>query len=340
MKRILSAAGVAAAAAALGAGLWLGGRSAAEDAVVRYDRESRYYRIRVVDYPDQGRRCLRFSRYGGVQSSMKLQDPTALDLRYSKSFVAALALHPDPKKVLLVGLGGASIPKFIHRHWPHVQMDIVELDAGVVKVCQQFFGFKGAPGMRVILMDGRMYLKRTREKYDVILLDAFAVDYIPFHLTTWEFLRLVREHLKPGGVVASNLWQRLTPGGTSGSRRKGRLKRGGADPDGLRFPRTRFCDAELRTLQAVFPQTYLFLAGTSGNVIVFGTLSPERVSEDAWAERAARLAEGKDLGFNLPQIVRNEYTVLTDRRIKAPLLTDNKAPVGTLRHEHPKSYGE
>jgi len=340
MKRILSAAGVVVAASAVGAGLWLGGSIAAEDSVVRYDRESRYYRIRVLDYPEAGRRCLRFSRYGCIQSSMKLKDPTALDLRYLKSIMAALALHRNPKKVLLVGLGGASIPKFIGRHWPDIRMDIVELDADVVKVCQEFFAFKGSPGMRVILMDGRMYLKRTREKYDVILLDAFAVDYIPFHLTTWEFLRLVRDHLKPDGVVGANLWQRLTPGGRSGSRRRGRLKRGGADPDGLHFPRTRFCEAELRTFQEVFPQTYVFLAGSSGNVIVFGTGGGERVSKTAWSRRAERLAEGKDLGFNLPQLVRNEYTVLTDREIKEPMLTDDKAPVGTLRHEHPRTYGE
>jgi spermidine synthase len=242
-----------------------------------------------------------------------MDDPTALDLRYSKSIIAALALHPEPKDVLLVGLGGASIPKFIGKHWPHIRIDIVELDPGVVRVCQEYFAFKGGPQMRVILMDGRMYLKRARKQYDIILLDAYAADHVPFHLTTVEFLRLVRDHLKPGGVAASNLWE---------------------------YGINRFYHAELRTFQEVFPETYLFQAGTSGNVIVFGTKHGERVSEATWAERAERLAEGKDLGFGLPALVRDEYSVLTDRTIREAPLTDDKAPVGTLRHEHPKTYGE
>jgi len=314
MRRILGAAGAASAAAvAIGLGLWFGGRSVAGQARVRYDRESRYYRIRVVDYPDEGRRCLHFSKSRGIQSSMKLDAPTALDLRYSKSIMAALALHPDPKEVLLVGLGGASIPKFIGKHWPGIRMDILEIDPDVVKVCQAYFAFEGSPGMRVIVMDGRMYLKRARKRYDLILLDAYAADHIPFHLTTLEFVRLVRDHLEPGGVVASNLWE---------------------------YGINRFYHAELRTFQEALPETYLFQAGGSGNVIVFGTASGERVSKSTWAERAERLVEGKDLGFDLPRIVRDEYSVLTDRRINEAPLTDDKAPVGTLRHEHPKTYGD
>jgi len=122
----------------------------------------------------------------------------------------------------------------------------------------------------------------------------------------------VRDHLKPGGVVASNLWE---------------------------YGINRFYHAELRTFQKVFPQTYLFRAGYSGNVIVFGTTSGERVAEETWAKRAAQLAAGKDLGFDLPKLVRDEYTVLTDREIDETALTDDKAPVGTLRHEHPRTFG-
>ncbi len=312
MTRLISAAGIAAAAAAIGLGLWLAGASAAEQQVVRYDRESRYYRIRVVDYPDEGRRCLHFSKTRGIQSSMRLDDPTALDLEYSRSIMAALALHPDPKDVLLVGLGGASIPKFINTHWPEIRLDIVEIDPDVVNVCQTYFHFKGAPGMRVIVMDGRMYLKRSRKDYDVILLDAYAADHIPFHLTTREFVRLVRGHLKAGGVAVSNLWE---------------------------YGTNRFYYAELRTFQETFPQTYLFEAGASGNVLVFSTVKDERVSRATWIARARALAEGKDLGFDLPGLVRDEYEVLTGRLIRERPLTDDMAPVGTLRHEHPRTFG-
>ena len=99
-------------------------RASSDDTIVRYDRESRYYRIRVVDYPAKGRRCLHFSRSRGIQSSMILADPARLDLKYSQTMIAALALHRDPREVLLIGLGGASIPKFLQKYYPELKLDI------------------------------------------------------------------------------------------------------------------------------------------------------------------------------------------------------------------------
>jgi len=294
-----------------GVAVWVAARAASETEQVRYDRESRYYRVRVVDYLDEGRRCLHFSKSRGIQSSMILSDPYELDLRYSRTMMAGLALHPAPKDVLLVGLGGASIVRFMTKHWPEIRLDVVELDPDVVKVCQQWFELKGAPNLRVIVMDGRMYLKRTRKAYDVILLDAYAADRIPFHLTTLEFVRLARSRLKAGGVMASNLWE---------------------------YSANRFYYAELKTFQTAFPQTYLFKAGTSGNIIVFGTLDPRPMPKAVWVARAKALVGTRDLKFDLPQLVADQCEVLTDRRIDEKPLTDDMAPVDTLRREHPKHF--
>jgi spermidine synthase len=54
-------------------------------------------------------------------------------------------------------------------------------------------------------ISGRRYLQRHSERWDVIAIDAYYSDSIPFHLTTREFLELVRTRLAPGGVVVSNL---------------------------------------------------------------------------------------------------------------------------------------
>jgi spermidine synthase len=279
--------------------------------VVRYDKESRYYRIRVVDYPRENRRCLHFSKSRGIQSSMVLDDPAALDLRYSRTMMAAMAMHPDPRDVLLVGLGGASIPKFIQKHFPDVRLDIAEIDPDVVAVCQKWFDFKGAPGTRVIVMDGRMLLKRSEKQYDVIMLDAYASDRIPFHLVTREFIELVKSRLKAGGLAASNLWE---------------------------YGLNRFYWAELKTYQKTFPQTYLFHAGSSGNVIVFGSAADERIAKDAAVARAKAISDGKEFGFDLPAVVAAEYKVLTGQAIKENVLTDDMAPVDTLRHENPRTF--
>lgn len=317
---ILGVAGVG--LAVLGLGLWTASRGAADDAVIRYEKESRYYLVRVVDYVSEGRRCLHFSKSRGIQSSMILAEPDKLDLRYSRTMMAALAFHatgggsdpaapPPQRDVLLVGLGGASIPKFIQRHFPDVRLDIVEIDPDVVKVCQEFFQFKGTPNTRVIVMDGRMYLKRSPKQYDVIMLDAYAADRIPFHMTTLEFVQLVKSRLKPGGLVASNLWEHAV---------------------------NRFFFAELKTFQMTFPQTYLFRAGDSGNVIVFASADDRMVPKSEWVRRAERAAAGKDLGFDLPKLVSTEYEYLTPRTISEKPLTDDMAPVDTLRHENPRYF--
>jgi len=287
--------------------------ASSEDTIVRYDRESRYYRIQVVDYPAKGRRCLHFSKSRGIQSSMILADPARLDLRYSQTMAAALALHPEPREVLLIGLGGASIPKFLQKYYPELELDIVELDPDVVRVCQDYFEFRGNAKTRVFVMDGRMYLKRAEKQYDLILLDAYAADHIPFHLTTVEFLQLVKSHLKPGGVVASNLWEKAV---------------------------NRFYLAELKTFQVTFPQVYLLSAAQSGNIIVFGAMSEEPATRKDWVLRAEAIVRGLDIGFDLPDLIGREYQCLTDRKIDEAVLTDDKAPVNTLRHEHPKHFEE
>jgi spermidine synthase len=331
VKKTISAAVVAGGLLIALADVWVGAQGAANsEPTVRYDRESRYYRIRVVDYPKEGRRCLHFSKSRGIQSSMFLGDPARLDLQYSLSMTAALALpvataaeaggepvRNSPggggRDVLLVGLGGAAIPKFIQKHFPDMRLDIVELDPDVVKVCQEWFDFKGTPNTRVIVMDGRMYLKRSPRQYDIIMLDAYAADRIPFHLTTQEFIELARSRLKAGGLVASNLWESTV---------------------------NRFYLAELRTFQVSFPQTYLFKAGDSGNIIVFGSLDAKQVSKDDWAKRAEAVTAGKDFGFDLPALIRREYEHLTARNISEKPLTDDMAPVETLRHENPKYFDE
>jgi len=314
VKRTTLIGMLAAALAAVPALLWVSaGGAANEQTITRYERESKYYRIGVVDYPAEGRRCLHFSKSRGVQSSMILAKPDELDLRYSKSMAAALAFHPAPQDVLLIGLGGASIPKFIQKNFPNTRIDIVEIDPDVVQVCQDWFQFKGTPNTRVIVMDGRMYLKRSTKQYDVILLDAYASDRVPFHLTTQEFIQLVKSRLKAGGLVASNLWEHAV---------------------------NRFYFAELKTFQATFPQTYLFRSGDSGNIIVFGSLAAEPLPKEEWVKRAAAANAGKDFGFDLADLVAREYEILTTKKINEKVLTDDMAPVDTLRRENPKHFEE
>jgi spermidine synthase len=244
---------------------------------------------------------------------MILAQPDALDFKYTQSMIAAFALQPEAKDVLLIGLGGASLPKFIQKQFPDVKLDVVEIDPDVVKVCQQWFEFKGTANTRVMVTDGRTYLKRNDKQYDIILLDAYASDRIPFHMTTEEFVTLVKSRLKPGGVVASNLWEPAL---------------------------NRFYFAEVRTYQKTFPQTYSLRCGSTGNVIIFGTPDEKVIKKEDWMKAAQKVSEGRKFGFDLGVLVATEYSWLTPQKISEKPLTDDMAPVDTLRHENPKYFDE
>jgi spermidine synthase len=106
--------------------------------------------------------------------------------------------------VLLVGLGGGTIANQIRHYHPSTAIDGVEIDPQVIAIARDFFDLD--PAIRVINQDGRVFLSRTAERYDVVIVDAYAQQvYIPFHLVTGEFFRQVRKTLSPGGILAINV---------------------------------------------------------------------------------------------------------------------------------------
>ena len=171
-----------------------------------YQEKSLYRNITVYD--EQGLRCMRFGRANaGRQSCVSLQNPDALVLDYTKMLLAALYLKPDPANILVIGLGGGTLPRVLHKIVPMAKIDSVELDPSVVKVAARFFGFSPGQDSAVAIEDGRVFVKRAQKqgkKYDLIVLDAFDHVYIPEHLLTREYLGEVRSLLVADGVMAAN----------------------------------------------------------------------------------------------------------------------------------------
>lgn len=171
-------------------------------------REKSLYRNIVVTEVDQ-RRCLLFTvrRANKRQSCMYLNDPDELVFSYTKMIFAGLLMNPDPSRVLVVGLGGGSIPLTLRKLFPKANIDIVEIDEKVNKVAREFFYFETDQNMKVFISDARIFIKRAglnKRKYDFIILDAFSGDYIPEHLLTVEFLQEVKAILSEDGVLAAN----------------------------------------------------------------------------------------------------------------------------------------
>ena len=171
-----------------------------------YQEKSMYRNILV--YEEDGLRCMKFGRQdAGKQTCISLQNPDALVLNYTRMLLAALYLNPEPKKILVIGLGGGVLPTALQKILPQAQIDSVELDPSVAKVARQFFGFSPAPHSAVVIEDGRVYVKRAQKqgkKYDLVILDAFDQVYVPEHMLTKEYLLEVKSLLAPGGVLAAN----------------------------------------------------------------------------------------------------------------------------------------
>jgi spermidine synthase len=166
-----------------------------------YSKDTRYHRLYVVD--DGDTRYLRFD--ASLQSAMYRGEPFRTRFRYTDYLQLGIAYAPTSRDVLIVGLGGGSAPKRMWRDFPKLEIQVAELDPVVVDVARRYFALPRDRRLDVEIDDGRRYLDDTEKRFDVIVLDAFFADGIPFHLFTQEFLELARARLEPGGVVVTNV---------------------------------------------------------------------------------------------------------------------------------------
>jgi spermidine synthase len=179
----------------------------AQSPQVLHTEQSKFEKI--VVYEQAGERCMKFGSLAssGRQTCLKIQKPQTLLFDYTRMMLGALYLKPDAQRILIVGLGGGSLPTALHQLLPQAQIDTVEIDPAVVAVARRFFYFKTDASQRVHVADGRAFVQqavRNNVRYDLVMLDAFDVNYIPPHLLTREFLTEVKRLLTPDGVLAAN----------------------------------------------------------------------------------------------------------------------------------------
>jgi spermidine synthase len=269
---------------------------------VLFEKESLYHYIRVVEAG--GVRRLQFQRSGSEyeESAVNIANPLHFEMYYYSLLFAGFAHYPEPRRILLIGLGGGTVSMAMRHYCPEAQIDNVELDPDVVEVARKYFGFSEDERMKVYVRDGRVQVRRflrERRKYDIIFADAFRGGYIPYHLTTREFIQNLKDLLTPDGVVVSN----LRPGFES-----------------YHYHR--------RTFDAVFRNQYSYGAG--GNVaVVVDAVENRRNHEDLLAT-ARRLQETRQFSFDLVSILadgmdRDDYVR------EGPILTDDYAPTDVLR---------
>lgn len=163
----------------------------------------------VVVLEEHGQRCMNFNTIedNGRHTCLDLSDPDKMVFAYTRMMTSALLLKPDTSSVLVIGLGGATLPLALAKILPDATIDSVEIDPAVARVAERFFGYRQGPRQQLFIEDGRAFVERARragKQYDMIMLDAFDSDYIPAHLLTREFFEHVRAILAPDGVLVAN----------------------------------------------------------------------------------------------------------------------------------------
>jgi spermidine synthase len=164
-----------------------------------YDEIRRPYIIE-----ENGERRLHFTQ-ACVQSVMSLQDPDALIAAYTRKMMAFLLYNPKPAHILMLGLGGGSLTKFCHRHLPDTRITVVEINADVIALRDEFCIPKDDMRLRVVHDDASRYLHRVRSRFDVILVDAFEADGVARCLPQSDFYLQAASHLSRNGMLVMNL---------------------------------------------------------------------------------------------------------------------------------------
>ena len=151
------------------------------------------------------RRRLEF-RPGNVQSEMDLRRPAALILEYTRAMMAFALFVPQPRDILMVGLGGGSLAKFCHRHFPDARITVVELRADVIALRGEFMVPPDDGRFRVVHGDAIAYVEQHPGCADVILVDAFNEIGLPAEVASARFYGACRSALRDGGVMVKNVF--------------------------------------------------------------------------------------------------------------------------------------
>lgn len=152
---------------------------------------------------------VRYLHLGGdaVQSAMRVRDPYALELEYTRAMMCFLLLRPEVARIGLIGLGGGSLAKFIHRGLPQAALEVLEINPEVVAAAQAFFFLPGNDArLRVRVGDGADYVRERQADLDVLLVDGYDARRIVDALASPEFYAACARALCPGGIAAFNLW--------------------------------------------------------------------------------------------------------------------------------------
>jgi len=260
------------------------------------DVDTAYNRIWIYNRIDfRTNKIVKMMGINNENHSSMFLDSDELVSEYTKYYHLAKHFNPNFKKTMMLGGAGYSYPKDFLYRYPEATIDVVEIDPKVTELAKKYFRLEENPRLTIYHEDGRVFLNKTQEKYDVIFGDAFSSHYsLPYQLTTKEAVQKKYNILNDDGIVILNIISAIE--GEKG----------------------KFLRAEYATYKSLFPQVYLF---------------PVRDSDDSNTVQniiLVALKSEKDQTFNDSDPKLNEYLQhLWKKTVDAdiPILTDDFAPV-------------
>lgn len=142
----------------------------------------------------------------GMQSCMYVNGPDLLALGYTRTMAGFLLLHPQPRRIAMIGLGGGSLAKYFYRHLPDARITSIEIDPDVIALRDRFRIPPDDARFTVLCADGADYVAAAGEaSADVLIVDGFDAGGLPHALGTRQFYADCRRHLAADGVLVVNL---------------------------------------------------------------------------------------------------------------------------------------
>jgi spermidine synthase len=140
-----------------------------------------------------------------IQSCMRLDAPDDLVLDYTRTMMGCLLFNAAPQSILMIGLGGGSMVKYLHKHVPEADITVVEINAGVIDMRHEFLVPPDSDRLHTVCADGARFLVRPPQAYDLILVDGFTGQGMPDDLCSRSFYQHCRAALTPHGLLVANV---------------------------------------------------------------------------------------------------------------------------------------
>jgi len=165
----------------------------------------RLFRRRRPDLVVSEERGVRHLHVGGeaIQSAMRLEDPYALELDYTRCMMLFLLFHPRPRRALMIGLGGGSLAKFFHRRLPGLRTHVVEYDERVIATARSLFHVP-ADDARLTIEHGDGVQALAPECCDLLVVDGFEDESVPEAMLSQAFFDAAWGSLEEPGVLVMN----------------------------------------------------------------------------------------------------------------------------------------